>query len=270
MQDTFIYSNDLDEFTEVVNHKYFKKNATTSYGIICFTVKKGKVYYLLGQVRDTIAFKEFIRCCIPHNEMLKYISNMSIDEKNKLINFPFFDLLDDTFLNKNTRVYKAALNNEEEYRNNIDKYKHYLIDNDIGLLTNPWIFPKGRKQDIESDIESAIREFKEETQYNPIKICNIKPVEELYKGLDGKLYKTIYYCAMIDYHDYKKSEKNITKVVTKYRSSLSDEITMIKLFSFEDAIKILPDAKQYILRIINNELIFNVLERRNIVRRHSF
>jgi 8-oxo-dGTP pyrophosphatase MutT (NUDIX family) len=195
---------------------------------------------------------------------------MSLIEKHKILNIEFQSLLDDVYIKKNTRVYKAACDCKENYVNNVKKYQNLLSDNTIGLLENPWIFPKGRKQHTESDVDSALREFQEETQIDGISVCDIiDPVEETYYGLDGRLYRTIYFCGFIDYAKYKKCAHKSIKIVTTYRVSLSDEISEIRLFKYEDALRVLTQPKVYILRMINSDLLFKVLERKRIERRHS-
>ena len=62
-----------------------------------------------------------------------------------------------------------------------------------------WYFPKGKKENImknvETDIETSLREFCEETNINKdlIKIYEKKILEELHLGSNNKYYKTIFY-----------------------------------------------------------------------------
>jgi 8-oxo-dGTP pyrophosphatase MutT (NUDIX family) len=67
-----------------------------------------------------------------------------------------------------------------------------------------WGFPKGRRNMQEKDYESAIREFSEETGYNPSilkNIHNIIPFEENFSGSNYKSYKHKYYLMNISYLD---------------------------------------------------------------------
>ena len=94
---------------------------------------------------------------------------------------------------------------------NIISYNDYIKENKewIAILrcklsnkhiyNNPeWGVPKGRRQNKESDLKCALREFCEETD---IKSSNIKiyknviPLEEIYIGLNGIEYKHTYFLA---------------------------------------------------------------------------
>lgn len=268
--DTSNTRNNDNDYTEVFNPKIFKRKSTVSFGIICYTIINGEIYYLLAQQRDTIAYKEFIRCSIPERDIINYISNMSISEKEKLLNTDFQELLDDCILKKNTRIYKAALDCRNQFNENVKKYKLLLEDKNIGLCENPWIFPKGRKYDeMEDDKQCAKREFIEETGCNSVIIEDFKPFEEIYQGLDRKSYKNLYYIGYIDYNKCLQDIKNINMVQTNLRKTVSDEITKIKFFMYNQAINKLPKSKQYIIRSINTELLFK-LRRKKITRSQSF
>lgn len=63
-------------------------------------------------------------------------------------------------------------------------------------------FPKGRKNNMETDMECALREFEEETCISRTKISLIlnelkEPIvlEEVYYGSDNRMYKSIFYLA---------------------------------------------------------------------------
>lgn len=75
----------------------------------------------------------------------------------------------------------------------------FLVDNVEPEFDNKeWGFPKGRRQPHESDIDCAIREFKEETGYEDedFKVIEeIEPIIELLTGTNGKAYKHVYYVA---------------------------------------------------------------------------
>jgi 8-oxo-dGTP pyrophosphatase MutT (NUDIX family) len=266
-----------EDFTQVINNKIFKKKSTNSYSIILHTLIEGKIYYLLAQVRDSITFKEFIKCNIKDNEIMNYMSHISKEEMYRLLSESFEDLLNDTILDRETHVYKTSLNLQEKFYLNVNKFKNILLDKSIGLKEAPWIFPKGRKEitngfDVESDINCALREFEEETHIKKenIKIYNNDPLEETYFGIDKNIYKTIYFLGFLDYSIFQllKVEIKSKFIVTSKRISLSEEIGKIKLLTYEEAINKLDKPKRYILRIMNNYLIFK-LKRKIIQRRHS-
>ena len=95
--------------------------------------------------------------------------------------------------------------------NKLPDYTTYIKNNKIWIdtikikicnstiYTNPeWGVPKGRRQNKESDLKCALREFSEETGIasNLIKIYkNVIPLEETYIGLNGVEYKHTYFLA---------------------------------------------------------------------------
>jgi 8-oxo-dGTP pyrophosphatase MutT (NUDIX family) len=99
-----------------------------------------------------------------------------------------------------------------------------------------WGFPKGRRNRVESDLECAIREFKEESGYSDedfVIIKNIDPlVEELY-GTNGIQYRHIYYVAEL--RTNKVPKNNITE-------SQKDEIGNIQ---FMDLITAKQSIREY-------------------------
>jgi hypothetical protein len=105
-------------------------------------------------------------------------------------------------------IYNKSLNiNLLSYESYIQKNKEWIesirckICN-TGIYTKPeWGIPKGRRQNKESDLKCAVREFSEETGIptSSIKIYkNVIPLEEIYIGLNGVEYKHTYFIAICD------------------------------------------------------------------------
>jgi 8-oxo-dGTP pyrophosphatase MutT (NUDIX family) len=80
-----------------------------------------------------------------------------------------------------------------------------LIDSTPTIWIEPeWGFPKGRRNYQEREYDCAIREFCEETGYNPeqlIMLKNVQPVEEIFMGSNYKSYKHKYYVMCMKYED---------------------------------------------------------------------
>jgi len=80
-----------------------------------------------------------------------------------------------------------------------------------------WYFPKGKKEflinNVESDIETSLREFCEETNIDKelIKIHENKILEELHLGSNNKYYKTIFYLS-----EYLSDDLN--EVINKFQN----------------------------------------------------
>ena len=259
------------EFTEVINTRILKKKAIPSYSIIVYTLIRGEIHYLIAKLRDTIAFKEYIKCTITKDNILKYANNMSKEEKNRILTESFHDLVDDVLINHAGRTYRATKQCEHEFMENVKRDRAILKDDTIGLKETPWMFPKGRRQEPEPELVCALREFEEETRISSsnIKPVDIDPFEETYFGLDNQLYKTVYFLGHLPYSDYVKSMSMAKKqyIKTRNRVSLSEEVSTIKWEKYEDASEKLDNPKKYILRSINTYLIFSlpckVRDRRN-------
>jgi len=98
-----------------------------------------------------------------------------------------------------------------------------------------WGFPKGRKNRSETELECAIREFKEESGYTDgdIKLIHeIKPLVEIFNGTNGITYKHVYYVAELMTDIAPKN--NITE-------SQRDEIGNIQFMDFTSAIEYIRD-----------------------------
>lgn len=211
---------------------------------------------ILVQRCNTIGFIEFIRGKYNVDEpeyIIKLLNMMTYDEK-KLVN----DLNDfDAIRNK------IGLKWDANYRNEYDDAKRKFsvlqgrrytdIDNEAGDTSGvqqlikksytkwaspEWGLPKGRRNNKEYDIECAVREFIEETDIeakNLIVYRNVKPLEEVYRGINGTVYKHIYYLAQI--RDNEEGQENIGKIEANPASSY--EINKIKAFTLNECHKII-------------------------------
>ncbi len=182
-----------------------------SYGIICYNKRTNK--FLLMQRRHSIAYVDFIRGKYSFKDMnflFMLLENMSPDEKENLITKKFTDLWNELWINNGI---------ETSYRNNEFKKSKEMfsmlcdgisINNQTYVLNSlieetkeikkeiEWGFPKGRRDKNETDLECAIREFREETNMK----CNEYYIEperfiEEFMGSNGISYKYIYFVYFI-------------------------------------------------------------------------
>jgi 8-oxo-dGTP pyrophosphatase MutT (NUDIX family) len=129
-----------------------------------------------------------------------------------------------------------------------NKFNSVNINNFIDNSTNTWIepewdFPKGKKNNKESDLIAAIREFKEETGFddNNINLIeNILPFEEIYMGSNFKSYKTKFFLHFYkgnnneDMMGFQKSEiggmqwKSFEECIESIRDYQSEKVNLIK------------------------------------------
>lgn len=127
-----------------------------------------------------------------------------------------------------------------------------------------WGLPKGRRDNKETDLQCAIREFQEETQItgNELTIYkNILPLEEVYVGNNGVRYRHVYFIGELKGDITANSEELISNQTNNdgYGFVKNPEIGGVRLFSQVDALGILREhcvEKKKILQkafyIINN------------------
>ena len=202
---------------------------------------------LLVQRRNTIGLIEFIRGKYDvenPNYIIKLFNMMTFDEKRILREYDSFDML------RTVIGLKKEFHHHGEYNNSKHKYNtlrddprgnqiHSLLDKSYTKWSSPeWGAPKGRRNNKEYDIECAIREFVEETgvKYKNINVYrNIKPLEEIYKGINGVIYKHTYFIA--DIKDTNESHENITYI--EKGGYLNSEISNVKCFNLTECQKII-------------------------------
>lgn len=200
------------------------KNPISSYGIILVDNDFGKNNYLLIQRKNSIAFNEFIfgKYMIDDFLYIKGIfSRMSKSEIQLLKERPKFKLLWDKIYKRNT------VNKVLEYKYNlfISKYKDFLEKAMSFYNECEWEFPKGRRNNYETDLACACREFTEETNIDiqDIKITNKKYYEQ-YKSNNNNNYLHVYYLAFL---------KNKSLILDKEPCT---EINKICWYSYSDAL----------------------------------
>ena len=254
--------NDLNSNTiSILKQKNVEINTPiTSYGIVLYTYEKNKyLKYLVCQRRDSISYIQYLQDLIDENNILKYINLMSMEEKNRCLEFYYkndpYTIWKDLWINEKSRIYNTEYKRcTDIFLKNMEKYIEYFKDENIGQKENSWFFPKGRMQNGETDIQCALREFEEETNISSKNISVNKSIcfEEYYIGSNNLLYKTIYYIAYIPYvpkNVYKYYPNNIRK------KFISGEIYDMEWLEYKNAIEKLNDTKQLVLSKINNYIL---------------
>lgn len=119
-----------------------------------------------------------------------------------------------------------------------------------------WGLPKGKREDRESDLQTAIREFCEETGLQPRNLHiykNAIPLEEQYISMNNICYKHTYFIAELINVD----TEIINKLLTGYNISCNDseeqntEISKIMLLNQENALNIVRPYHQSKRNIIH-------------------
>lgn len=202
---------------------------------------------ILVQRRNTIGFIEFIRgkYDVKNQEyIIKLFNMMTFDEKRLLREHDNFDTIRTIIGLRRECHYKNeyddAKNKFIELRNNPEGNLIFkLLDKSQTRWNSPeWGIPKGRKNHKEFEIDCAIREFTEETGIKAKHIDiyrNVKPLEEVYKGINGVIYKHIYYLASIK--DTEEAKINIELI--EKGGMINHEVSNVRLFGLGECHKII-------------------------------
>lgn len=212
------------------------KYPITSYGILLYRKKDIYTEFLMICRKDTFNFVEFIcgRYNIYDSEyILHLLNNMTINERQLLLDYDFNILWNNLWMKKNQDRYSREFFISERKFNTLKRTNlKSLIEKVETKWEEPeWGFPKGRRNFNEKEKECAIREFEEETNLknNNYSLLDYEPIEEIFYGSNGTKYRHIYYIAKANIIEEPLLDINNINQIT--------EISDIKWFSFEECIK---------------------------------
>lgn len=179
-----------------------------SFGIICYKIENNVIKYIMIQRKDSLSFMEFVRGKYMTDDIVyikQLLDGMTKSEKVMLTNNSFDDIWNYTWCQNNLNAIKHTKEYIEskqkfDYVMNYSVIKNFLTVATNNILEPEWSFPKGRRKIKENDIDCAIREFCEETQFtkDDIEICyDITPFQEIFFGTNNILYKHLYYIAKL-------------------------------------------------------------------------
>ena len=237
----------------------YRSKISTSYGIIIYTYDDDTIKFLMTLRRDTFCYECIIRGIYTDNELRDYVSHITKEERERILNYPFDMLWKDLWVSTKRRLYRI------EYKKAHDKYKQYydiilkLVNNMDKFDTELWEFPKGKMFSEETPLQCAFREFEEETNINKNHILHIKQAgtfKDSFIGNDNREYQSVYYLGYINegtkinftYNDCPYQMRN------KY---VSDEVMSIEWLSYENALLRSSPTKQKNLHDIY-EFIFGI------------
>jgi len=233
----------------------------TSYGIICYKessedsfmmdenykIKKVDTNYqiIIIQRNHTIGYIEFLRGKYDvTNEayIIQLFDMMTNEEKDRILEYKNFDKLRQILgMPKKNSSYKTEYE-EAKDKFNILESKGLLIPL-IRMSRNQWDspewgLPKGRRQNHESDLICGIREFYEETGLTMMDVqiqMNVQPLIEIYKGINGIVYRHVYYFAKYI------GQSNTEIAINPANFIQTSEISDIKWITLEDVDKYIRD-----------------------------
>ena len=249
----------------------------TSYGVILFRIKgewnqteallqgsvtgmdpsKSQIEFLLIQRRDTIGFIEIMRGkyrISDHEYIKQHLSCMTGEEHTKLLTADF-DKLWESLWGPPQEGSHAYKNEKEQARAKMDIIRPMLegFIKDIQPWEEPeWGFPKGRRDNCESEYSCAMRETWEETNISErdiYPIRNMEPIRELFQGSNGVNYCHKYYIA---YAPAGVGEESI-EVAAEKNEHIKREVRQIRWFSYDEAVQHIrpenPEKRQVLLRV---------------------
>jgi 8-oxo-dGTP pyrophosphatase MutT (NUDIX family) len=122
------------------------------------------------------------------------ILNTVINSINRIFNRTFQ-------VNFSSRTGNASILEELQQTNTAERAATIPNEEHGVMYTEPeWEIPKGKRQNKETDLQCAVREFSEETGLSADNIRiykNVVPLEEIYTGINGIEYKHIYFIGEI-------------------------------------------------------------------------
>lgn len=141
----------------------------------------------------------------------------------------------------------VGINNSNSININLDTF----INNGSKWYEPEWEFPKGRRNIKESDINCAIREFEEETNFKPeeYQVLELNPISEIFMGNNGINYKHTYF--------FSQSLTNNLPNINDDNMFQHIEISDIKWLSFDEALMKIRDYNIERKDILNK--IFNLI-----------
>ena len=242
-----------------------------SCGNIIFRLDKDEPEILMIQRKDSLCYIEFLRGkydIYNINYIQILIDKCNNEEKYNILNKSFDNLWENLWLiDSEDKTYK----NNSDYLKGYEKFtklsngflykktrkiinlNYFIINSDTNYKETEWEFPKGRRNNNESNLECAKREFTEETNYTNKDyelIENIQNFSEEFIGENKVRYKYIYFIGHL---------KNIKKEVLVDRNNKNQysEIKDIRWLNKKDSLNIIRDYHHTREDVIHK--IFNLI-----------
>lgn len=229
-------------------------NPVVSFGIILFYIDpNNSIWYLLAQRRDTIEYTDFMRGRYTKQTLEHCMSLMSREERQRIINYTFDELWDDLWVNHDNKFYRDIKSKAIVKYNAIKPMLETLLNSTFSGIKEPgWGFPKGRRNIRETELQCAVREFKEETKMsiNHENILNMEPTTEVFKGTNNKMYSTVYYIAQVDHKiPVRKMPLNGIR-----KETVSEEISNLVWSTLQDSVDYLPPWRYKLLHDVEKKI----------------
>ena len=231
--------------------------------IPCVADYHDDIRFLMIRRKHSLGFLEFMRGRyeIRDYQSITKLFKLMTQEEIDIVSKSDFQTIWDSIWSKTAflKIY------EEEYKHSYEKFttlkSKYKEENILGLsyytnnvspdwVTPEWGFPKGRRANFEKNYDCALREFKEETGYDPedheVVDC-VQPLKEVFKGTNNVTYKHLYYLSYLKSTDKKPYIDTDNKEVGDIRwLTYSEAMSLIRPYHVEKK-KVLNDVFHFIV-----------------------
>lgn len=210
-----------------------------SFGILAVSMIACITVVLLVQPRDTFAYREFMYGKSVNPEL------MCLDEHQRLLTYDFQELYKDVNAGKKTHSgYKKKC--ERFFNKHITQLRQDIKASKFKPKKDlPWGLPKGRPIRGETPVQTAKREFREETKLVlPQSMDVANSITEVYIGDDGEVYSATYYVVGVDH-------QQVTKIVLKdviRRLTVSNEVLNAKWVNIDNLHEYLEPSKVRLIK----------------------
>ncbi len=176
-----------------VMRTHFQKRRFTSFGVMAYCLSTRQ--WLLVRPSHSYSYTLFVNGMYRKADLEVMLSLMTIDELT---------------------ILRKLLHGQKEWRDvyhghffkeTFDLFKHsqsklrICLSRVAGHPKTAWTFPKGRPENDESVMETAVREFDEETGLHIERIGRLidrTPISETYTSFDHQIYETVCWLYVID------------------------------------------------------------------------
>ena len=223
-------------------------------------LKSDNFEYLTIRRKHSLGYIEFIRGRYDINSkesILYLISQMAPQEIEYLKTKDFKDLWEEVW--KKTSYNKLYIKEMEESMDKFNllreqKFFDEKLENDYD--EPEWGFPKGRRNQNEKNLKCALREFYEETGIvkNDLIVLNkFFPLQEVFYGTNGVLYKHIYYIAIYNSKDdiglHRIHDDQLTEIGDIKWNNLNNCLKLFRPYH-EEKKKVIISLHNYLSKII--------------------
>ena len=218
------------------------------------------IEYLIIRRKHSLGYIEFIRGRYSLNDydtIYHLIHQMTPEEITHIKTKEFKDLWEEVWKKTSyNKLYLKEMEDSMEKFNKLKAEKFFESELKNDYDDPEWGFPKGRRNPNEKNLKCALREFWEETgivKNNLIVLNKLFPLQEVFYGTNGVLYKHIYYIAIYNSTEEiglnKIHEDQLTEIGDIKWKSINESLKVFRPYH-EEKKKVLVSLHNYLMNII--------------------